>query len=55
MGEKWGWIELVEDETLRCHSCYESIHKQRMHLYVNVDDEIEEVMCDICWNKKEKT
>jgi hypothetical protein len=54
MGEKWVWIELVEDETLRCLSCCESRHKQRMHFYVNVDDEIEEVMCDSCWNKTEK-
>jgi hypothetical protein len=52
MGGKWGWIELVEDETLRCASCYESIHKQRIHLYANVDDEVEEVLCDACWKKK---
>jgi hypothetical protein len=54
MGERWVLIWLVRDESLRCHSCSESISKEEAHLYIDVDDEIEEVMCDKCWSKNKR-
>jgi hypothetical protein len=54
MGEQWVILELVEDETLRCHSCYKRIQKGKAHLYINVDAEIEEIECDTCWKKNQK-
>lgn len=54
MGERWVQIELVEDETLRCRSCLENIQEEKVHLYINVNDEIEEIMCDACWKKNQK-
>jgi hypothetical protein len=53
MGERWVLIRLSGDETLRCHSCYNSA-QQKAHLYIDVNDEIEEVMCDTCWKKNQK-
>lgn len=58
MGERWVILELVEDETLRCHSCYKRIQKGKAHLYINVDAEIEEIKieeieCDTCWKKNQ--
>ncbi len=54
MSERWVSIKLVEDETLRCHSCHERIGNQKVHLYIDVNNEIEEVMCDTCWKEKQK-
>lgn len=53
MGERWVSINLCAEESLRCHSCYESAHNQKVHLYLNVDDEIDEIMCDSCWKDQE--
>jgi hypothetical protein len=49
MGEKWVLIFLGNDEILRCNSCDEYQHNQKVHLYLNVDDEIDTVVCDSCW------
>ena len=51
MDEKWVLIEIDGDEILRCHSCYEGIHDQNVHLHLNVDDEVDEVMCVSCCKK----
>jgi hypothetical protein len=53
MGERWASIILCADESLRCHSCYENAHNQKVHLHLNVDDEIDEIMCDSCWKDQE--
>lgn len=56
MGERWVLIELKEDEILICNSCDGYLHNQKVHLYIDVNDEIEEVMCETCWKEEgEKT
>lgn len=52
--ERWGLIELEGDETLKCHSCDGCIRNQRVHILLNVDGEVEEVMCAFCWKEKQK-
>lgn len=54
MGERWVSIILTEHETLRCELCGTYMYEQRMHLYLDVDDEIDEVLCDTCWKKNQK-
>jgi hypothetical protein len=54
MGEKWVTLCLVDDEILTCQSCLENMQEENVHLYVNVNDEIEEVMCDTCWSKDQR-
>jgi len=54
MGEKWVHIKLSGDETLRCHSCCAYVHNQIVPLYLNVNDEIEEVICSTCWKENQK-
>jgi hypothetical protein len=53
MGERWVTLKLVEDETLRCESCSSYLHDQKVHLYLEVDDELVEILCDTCWKKEE--
>ena len=54
MGERWVSIKLVGDDSLRCQSCHECIDNQKVHLYIDVNDEIEEIMCNVCWKEKQK-
>jgi NifU-like protein involved in Fe-S cluster formation len=54
MSEKWALFHLHEDATLECTSCNRDLCGQTVHLYINVDDEIEDVMCDMCWKKNQK-
>jgi hypothetical protein len=54
MSEKWVSIELDLNELLHCRSCREDICEEQMHLYINVDDEVEDILCDRCWKKKQK-
>jgi phage FluMu protein Com len=54
MSEKWALYYLYEDETLRCTSCSKYLRGQTVHLYINVDDEIDEVKCDACWKEDQK-
>ena len=52
MGERWVWIGLGEDETLRCDSCMAYLHSQKVYLYLDVNDSIDEIMCAACWKKE---
>jgi hypothetical protein len=55
MGERWVLIFVGNDEILRCNSCDTYLHNQKVHLYLDdVNDEIDEVMCDTCWKEKQK-
>lgn len=54
IGDRWGLIELEGDDALKCHSCDGHIRNQRVHILLNVDGEVEEVMCDFCCNEKQK-
>ena len=54
MSERWVLIELKEDEILICNTCDGYLHNHRVHLYIGVDNEIDEVMCNTCWKEKQK-
>lgn len=54
MGGQWVLIQLTETETLKCISCGTYIYIQKVHLYLNVNGEIEEVMCSTCWKRNQK-
>ena len=52
--EEWvTWILFGKDIVV-CDKCLNAINNQRMHLYVNVDNEIEEVLCEECWRSSER-
>ena len=49
MGERWVTLRLRWGEALICHKCYKTIEDQEVHMYVNVDHEIDEVICEMCF------
>lgn len=54
MGERWVTLFLFKDEILRCDQCLKQIKKQRVHLYLDVDDVLVETLCDDCWKREQK-
>ena len=52
MGERWVTFALGDDETLRCSSCSKYLHDQEVHIYLDVNDQLDEVMCECCWKKE---
>lgn len=54
MGERWVSYYLDGDENLRCTSCHKCLHNQKVYLYMDVNDGLDEVMCDTCWKKDQK-
>jgi hypothetical protein len=53
MGEKWVLKYVYEEETLVCTSCTRYLRGQTVHLYINVDDEVEDILCDLFWKKNQ--
>lgn len=51
MGERWVTFEMKEDEILRCFSCDLRLSHQKVHLYLNVNDELDDVLCEACFKK----
>ena len=49
MSEQWVTLIIDEDETIRCSQCQGYLHNQKVHLYVEADQEIEEILCEKCW------
>jgi hypothetical protein len=54
MGERWVTLRVAYNENLKCFQCSKEITDQVAHLYLNVTDEIEEVLCERCWKKERK-
>jgi hypothetical protein len=55
MGERWVGHRLGKDETLRCDSCFNYLHDQKVHFYLNDDGAMtNEVICDACWKEDQK-
>jgi len=53
--EEWVTCQFIGREAIECDKCSGLIKNQRVHMYVNVDNEIEEVLCEECWKaEKEK-
>ena len=49
--EDWVTCQFIGREAIECDKCSGLIKNQRVHMYVNVDNEIEEVLCEQCWMK----
>jgi hypothetical protein len=54
MGERWVTLLLLKDESIRCDSCELFLSNQKVHLYLNVTDELDEVLCEACFKKDQK-
>lgn len=54
MGERWVTLEVDEDETLRCTSCSKYLHEQKVYLYLDVNNELGEIMCRYCWAQDQR-
>lgn len=54
MGERWVTLLLIQDESLRCTSCYRSLSNQKVHLYLDVNDGLDDAMCEACFKKDQK-
>jgi hypothetical protein len=52
MGERWVTLVLLKNETLECDGCAEYIHDEEVHLYVDANDDLIEIMCTACWKKE---
>ena len=52
MGERWVILVLDQDETLKCEFCLKYLHEEKVHLYMDVNDQLVETMCDACWKKE---
>lgn len=50
--EEWVTIILRKGDALVCSMCGKVIENQQVHMYVDVDYEIEEVLCEECWEKE---
>jgi uncharacterized CHY-type Zn-finger protein len=46
---QWGILHLKRRDALVCYKCYKTIEDQKVHMYINVDFEIDKVMCENCW------
>ena len=51
--EEWVTFILLDKDLLVCAKCLETITYQKVHMYVNVDNEVEEVLCEECWTKED--
>ena len=51
--EEWITWLLFGRDTVICDRCLKMFVYQRMHLYINVDNEVEEVLCEECWTKED--
>ena len=52
--EEWVTLYVYGDGTLECHKCRVYLKHQKAHMYVNVNHEIEEVLCEKCWEEEEE-
>jgi hypothetical protein len=52
--EEWVTLYVYGNGTLECHKCRVYLKHQKAHMYVNVDHEIEEVLCEKCWKSEEE-
>ena len=49
--EEWVTFLLFDKDLLVCDKCSKIFTYQKMHMYVNVDNEVEEVLCEKCWDE----
>jgi uncharacterized Zn-finger protein len=54
MGERWACLALIEDESLMCDTCESYFKHGTAYLYLDVNDELVETMCEACWKKEGK-
>ena len=54
MSERWVTFDIGDNETLRCTSCSKYLHDQKGHLFLDVDDELDDIMCECCWREDQK-
>ena len=45
------WV-LSGKDTSVCDKCSMVLENQQVHMYANVDNEIEEVLCEKCWDEE---
>jgi hypothetical protein len=50
--EEWVTLILRRRDALVCNMCAKTIENQQVHMYVDVDYEVEEVYCEECWEKE---
>ena len=51
--EEWVTWALIRSVVAICDKCGKVIETQEVHMYVNGDNEIEEVLCEECWRREE--
>jgi len=51
--EKWVTLAVFETEVLVCDACDTQIINQVAYMYVNSDNDVEEVLCERCWKKED--
>ena len=49
MVEEWLTFRINKEELLQCDRCSGWLRNQEVYVYVNVDRELEEVLCENCW------
>jgi uncharacterized Zn-finger protein len=54
MGERWCWILLKGDDTLICSYCDKPLHNQKVHIYLDVEDSLDDIMCEACFKKEQR-
>jgi len=51
--EEWVTLLLRGHDALVCDKCCRITENQLVRMYMNVDSEIEEVLCEECWEKEQ--
>ena len=54
MVEEWVTFLLCGRDSLVCEKCSGAISNQKVYMYLNVDHEIEEVVCAKCYKSERK-
>ena len=52
MVEEWVILRLFGKDTLVCGNCSGALTHQKVHMHLNVDREIEEVLCAGCYKSR---
>lgn len=52
--EEWVTLYLYGTQNLECCMCRKPFMHQIAHMYKNTDYEIEEVLCEKCWEKEKQ-
>lgn len=52
MSEEWVTFVLFGRDTLRCENCSGLLDSQKVYLCLNVDHEVEEVLCAECYKSR---